>query len=71
LPDLHIIDAKIHTGDYFFLCSDGILEGISEEALIALLGDKAISNEEKIEKIKLQCSYHANDNYSAYLIEID
>lgn len=60
----------IRTGDYFFLCSDGILEGIAEEALVSLVGRIDLSDEEKLGEIKAQCNLHSRDNFSAHLIHV-
>lgn len=69
-PSLHTIESDIKRGDYFLLCTDGILGGVSEEYLLELLNNQFMSNEEKIAVIKEECTKHSKDNYSAYLIEI-
>ncbi len=57
-------------GDYFFLCSDGITESISDDLLVQLLSDNGMSNEDKLEKIKSICSEKSRDNFSAYLVQV-
>ncbi|MEN0046322.1 MAG: protein phosphatase 2C domain-containing protein [Bacteroidota bacterium] len=66
----HCINKDISAGDYFFLCSDGIFEGLSEEDLLELLSNDSRSDENKIQQIKAICQQYAKDNYSAYLIKI-
>jgi hypothetical protein len=59
----------VKAGDYFFLCSDGILEQISDSTLCYILaketGDKA-----KIGEIHRACRGRSKDNFSAYLIPV-
>ena len=59
----------VKNDDYFFLCSDGVLESIDDRILIRILESNA-SNEDKIEEIKKRCSENSKDNNSAYLIQI-
>jgi PPM family protein phosphatase len=68
VADTHVIH-DIQTGDYFFLCSDGILESVSDEDLCALL-ISPISNQQRIAQIKKLCTAHSRDNFSCYLIEV-
>lgn len=60
---------NVKAGDYFFLCSDGVIESIDDDMLINILGEP-LSNEEKLNKIKEICSLYSNDNHTAYLIQI-
>ncbi|MBN1200180.1 MAG: serine/threonine-protein phosphatase [Bacteroidales bacterium] len=69
IPDITILD-DLQPGDYFFLCSDGISEAISNATLCEILGSN-LSNEGKTEEISNRCKEHSRDNYSAYLIQID
>lgn len=57
-------------GDYFFLCSDGVLESIEDITLTNILGTDA-TDEEKLNKINELCSQNSKDNNSAYLIHIE
>ena len=66
--DTYIIQ-DIQAGDYFFLCSDGILESITDPQLCMLLTEP-MTNEEKIKQINTLCETHSRDNYTCYLIEI-
>lgn len=60
----------IQSGDYFFMCSDGVLEQLSNETLCEILSSD-ISNDEKFSKIKSICDDKTFDNYSCWLIPID
>ena len=66
--DVQQID-DIQSGDYFFLCTDGILENLSDfEIGQILLQD--ISDDQKIQQINDRCEESPNDNFSAYLVPI-
>lgn len=56
-------------GDYFFLCSDGVLETITNDMLVDILRRDA-SDGEKIEAIRSACAASSRDNFSAYLVPI-
>lgn len=57
-------------GDYLLLCTDGVVEGVSDEELLHTLG-RNIENSQKIDYLQRLCAQYAKDNYSAYLIEMD
>lgn len=59
----------VAAGDYFFLCSDGILESLSNDVLVEILR-RRVSDVEKVEAIKELCTASSNDNFSAYLIPV-
>lgn len=63
---VHITD--IQDGDYFILCSDGLLEKTSDQELIDLFTQNS-SNEEKCQEL-LQMTQDNADNHSAYIIQI-
>lgn len=63
----HITD--IHPGDYFFMCSDGMLEETEDSDLLNILSDPETSDEEKLE-ILTKVSENNRDNHSAYLIHV-
>lgn len=66
-PDIiHITDVK--AGDYFYMCSDGMLEQMTNEELAALLSSD-ISDEEKRNQL-LKATANNKDNHSAWLIHI-
>lgn len=66
-PDIiHITD--VQPGDYFFLCSDGMLEQMSNDELKSILvSDK--SNEEKCQQL-ITITANNQDNHTAWLIPI-
>ena len=63
---VHITD--IRPGDYFYLCSDGMLEKMEDDELLSIL-KRDISDEEKAAELVLRTEENA-DNHSAYLIHI-
>ena len=67
--DIHYI-SNVQFLDYFFLCSDGILESITDSQLIQILSENW-DNKKKIDFIRKQCAAFSKDNYSAFLIQID
>jgi protein phosphatase len=62
--------SDVKAGDYFFLCSDGILEQINDDRLCAIIA-KDSGDREKITEIRYACQGHSKDNFSAYLIPVD
>ena len=66
-PDIiHITD--IQSGDYFYMCSDGMLEQMSNNELLDLLSSD-IKDEEKRQQLIVATSNN-QDNHSAWLIHI-
>ena len=66
-PDIiHITD--IRPGDYFYMCSDGMLEQMTNEELAALLSSD-ISDEEKRNQL-IKATANNKDNHSAWLIHV-
>ena len=63
--------SDIQSGDYFFLCSDGVLEQLTNERLCEILSDNSTTDEEKLEAIRQVCYDKTKDNYTCYLIPID
>ena len=63
----HISDVQLL--DYFFLCSDGVLESITDLQLIQILA-KNLDDKKKMDLIREQCANFSKDNYSAFLIQI-
>lgn len=63
----HITDIK--AGDYFYLCSDGMLENMNDKELLSIITQHDLSNEEKICLLK---DYTAGnqDNHTAHLIQM-
>lgn len=60
----------VQPGDYFFLCSDGVWECITDEEIAHCLGQPELSNAEKMAWLQHRCAEGARDNYSGYLIQI-
>lgn len=72
-PDFRLI-RDVKAGDYFFMCTDGVLEQLYNELLEYHLRDNPdnqASPAEIINAIKEECEGKTNDNFSAYLIRID
>lgn len=66
--DFKLIE-NIEPNDYFFMCTDGVLESISDDLLENIIGN-AENDEEKIKLIQQICQGQSSDNFSAYLIKI-
>lgn len=66
--DIHNTD-DILPGDYFFMCSDGMLEEMEDENLVNILSDGKTSDEEKV-RILTEVSRDSRDNHSAHLIHV-
>lgn len=67
-PDIiHITDIK--PGDYFYMCSDGMLEQMEDDELFKLLSGKGSDNK-KLRQLIAATSDNA-DNHSAYIIHIE
>ena len=67
-PDIiHITDVQI--GDYFYMCSDGMLEQMEDDELVQLLTAKG-SDEKKRQQL-IATTADNSDNHSAYLIHIE
>ena len=66
-PDIiHISD--IQPDDYFYMCSDGMLEQMDNNQLVALLSSQ-LTDEEKRNKL-IEISKDNQDNHSAWIIHI-
>ena len=59
----------IQDGDYFFLCSDGMLENMSDEELVSLLC-LDLDDDQKREQL-IENSKDNKDNHSAILVQVD
>ena len=67
-PDIiHITDIK--SGDWFCLCSDGMLEQMSNDELLTLLSSEATDEEKRRQLIEATINNH--DNHSAWLIHVE
>ncbi len=64
----HIAD--IQSGDYFYVCSDGMLENMVDKDVLAVFSNANLTNEQKRDLL-LEKSKDNADNHSAYIIQID
>jgi protein phosphatase len=62
----HITDVK--PGDYFYLCTDGMLEKMEDKELVSILAGKE-SDEQKCQRL-IDATAGNSDNHSAYLIQV-
>ncbi|MGB0931668.1 MAG: PP2C family protein-serine/threonine phosphatase [Chitinophagales bacterium] len=62
---------NIEAGDFFLLCSDGILESVDERILVTLLPKKEVNLQKVRDKIKELCLQYSHDNNSMYLLQIE
>ena len=62
----HITDVK--PGDYFYLCTDGMLEKMEDKELVSILEGKE-SDEQKRQRL-IDATAGNSDNHSAYLIQV-
>ncbi len=64
----HLTD--VQPGDYFYMCSDGMLEQTSNENLLYIITKSDSSNEQKVEML-LDVTSENKDNHTAHLIHVD
>lgn len=62
--------ADVQQGDFFFLCSDGVLEKVTNLTLGNILANKELDNNAKIASIKSICDSGTRDNYTCWLVPI-
>ena len=62
--------SDIRSGDYIFLCCDGVLEQLTVGRLFQILSMNC-SDEEKLVLLEAESTDKTKDNYTAYLIPID
>lgn len=58
----------LEAGDYFFLCTDGVLESVTDEVLVDILSS-TLPDEAKLDRVAELCQA-SHDNHTAYLIPI-
>jgi protein phosphatase len=63
---IHITD--IQPGDYFYMCSDGMLEQMSSDELVGILSSKD-SDAEK-QSLLIKATSGNQDNHTAWIIQI-
>lgn len=60
---------QVNAGDYLFMCSDGVLERLTDECLSDIFGQS--NNPEEIKNaIMAGCSGKTRDNFSFYIVPI-
>ena len=67
--DISIL-TDVRKGDYFFMCTDGILENVEDQLLVDILS-KDESDEQKLEDIYTLCYGKTRDNYTCYLVPVE
>lgn len=60
----------VKPGDYFFMCSDGILEQMTNASLAEIISNPSLEEKEKISRIKAVCDERTKDNYTCILIPV-
>ena len=68
VPDVVTL-TDIQAGDYFFMCTDGVLERIDDYVLETVLASN-LPDLTKIQSLQSMCGEETKDNYSGYLIGI-
>lgn len=64
----HLTD--IQAGDYFYMCSDGMLEQTSDENLLYIITKPKTKDEQKVEMLR-DVTKDNKDNHTAHLIHIN
>jgi serine/threonine protein phosphatase PrpC len=62
---------NIQTGDYLFLCTDGIMDAMPDEDIMKIISNDTLTDEEKVDYIKNICAVNSKDNYSGILVKIE
>lgn len=63
----HITDVK--PGDYFYLCTDGMLEQMEDDELLSIVSNPDKTDEEKALQL-IELTKNNADNHSAYLLRV-
>lgn len=63
----HLTD--VQPGDYFYMCSDGMLEQTTDENLLFILSKQKASDKEKVEMLR-NVTEENKDNHTAHLIKV-
>ncbi|MFN0203914.1 MAG: protein phosphatase 2C domain-containing protein [Bacteroidia bacterium] len=69
LDVFHVNWKEIEEGDYFLLCSDGVLEAVKDNELNTLFA-QAEDGQKIAEELQHQCQVESNDNYAAVVVQI-
>ena len=64
----HLTDIK--PGDYFFMCSDGMLEQSTDDNILNIITKPNTTDEQKLEMLRLVTDEN-KDNHTAHLVHID
>lgn len=64
---VHLTD--IQPGDYFFMCSDGMLEQSTDDNILNIITKSNVSDEQKLEMLR-RVTEENKDNHTAHLIYI-
>ena len=67
--EFHLIE-EVHDGDYFMLCTDGLLENITDRELCSLLRQNDKESIDLVDEFQKRCAGRTRDNYSMYLIKV-
>ncbi|RRB04419.1 PP2C family protein-serine/threonine phosphatase [Larkinella rosea] len=68
VPDVVFL-TDVRAGDYFFMCTDGVLEHIDDYVLETILSGN-MPDRAKVASLVAMCQDQTRDNYSGYLIGI-
>ncbi|WP_338874423.1 PP2C family serine/threonine-protein phosphatase [Spirosoma sp. SC4-14] len=68
MADISLL-TDIQAGDYFFICTDGVLEHLDNDTLETVLATN-MPDQAKIHSLVALCDGRTKDNYSGYLIGI-
>lgn len=60
----------IQPGDYFFMCSDGMLEQSTDDNILNVITKPNVSDEQKLEMLR-RVTEENKDNHTAHLVYID
>jgi protein phosphatase len=63
---IHITD--IQSGDYFYMCSDGMLEQMSNDELVGILSSKDSDTDKQ--NLLIKATSENQDNHTAWIIQI-
>jgi protein phosphatase len=69
LDVIHIPWGEIQAGDYFFLCTDGLLEAAKDDELATLFGTGENADKLNLELQHL-CQIGSNDNYGSIIVQL-
>lgn len=67
--DHHLIE-DVQDGDYFMLCTDGLLENITDKDLKFLITQNDKGNIDLVQAFQQFCYGKTRDNYSMYLLQV-